>query len=100
MSAAAWNAFVLGALLCITNFYLSFLRYPLHRMRGLPRESYRWSSGIPLVGSLLVAVSLLGLHTLRGMLAAAILLIAVDTGGIHWFVGMMIYQLFYGKRRS
>src|SRR5580658_3637120 len=40
-------AFVSGAILCVTNFYLSFLRYPLHRLRGLPRESYHWDSGIP-----------------------------------------------------
>ena len=97
MSAIAWFAFALGALLCIINFYLSFLRYPLHLLRGLPRESYRWSSGIPLFGSLFVALSLFGLHARPGMLPAALGLIAIDTGGIHWFVGTMIYQSVYGK---
>jgi len=94
----AWIAFALGALLCLTNFYPSFLRYPLHRLRGLPKESYRWVSGFPLLGSLLVALSLFNLHALPGMLPAAIVFIAIDTGGIHWFVGTMIYQSVYGKR--
>ena len=100
MIAIVWIAFALGALLCITNFYLSFLRYPLHRLRGLPRESYRWSSGIPLFGSLLVALSLFGLHAAQGVLPAAMVLIAIDTGGIHWLVGTMIYQSVHGKRNG
>lgn len=99
-SAIAWIAFALGALLCVTNFYLSFLRYPLHRLRRLPRESYRWSSGIPLVGSLLVALSLFRLHAVPGILPAAIALIAVDTGGIHWFIATMVYQSVHRKRRD
>ena len=94
----AWIAFALGALLCLTNFYLPFLRYPLHRLRGLPKESYRWVSGFPLVGSLLVGLALFNLHALPGMLPAAIVLIAIDTGGVHWFFGTMIYQSVYGKR--
>lgn len=42
----AWTAFALGALLCLFNFYLSFLRYPLHRLRGLPEKSFHYASGI------------------------------------------------------
>jgi hypothetical protein len=96
----AWTAFVLGTFLCLTNFYLSVLRYLLHRLRGLPRESYRWVSGIPLFGSLLVALSLLGLYAPPGMLPAAIALIVIDTGGIHWLLGVMIYQSVYGKKQK
>jgi len=96
----SWTAFVVGAFLCITNFYLSFLSYPLHRLRGLPRESYRWNSGIPLFGSLLVGLSLLGLYPLPCMLPAAIALIVIDTGGIHWFVGVMIYQSVFRKNQK
>ncbi len=96
----SWLAFSLGGLVCLTNFYLSFLRYPLHRLRGLPRESYRWVSGIPLFGSLFVGLSLLVLHSLPGILPAAIVLIAIDTGGIHWFVGTTIYHSVYGKKHG
>jgi hypothetical protein len=99
-TSLAWVALVLGAVLCLTNFYLSFLRYPVHRLRGLPRASYRWESGIPLFGSLLVALSLLGLHSLSGILPAAIVLMVIDTGGIHWFAGVMIYQFVHEKRQK
>jgi hypothetical protein len=100
MSVVAWIVFGLGAFLCVTNFYLSFLRYPLHRLRGLSKESYRWVSGFPLVGSLFVGLSLLGLHDLSGMIPVAVVLILIDTGGIHWFVGTMIYQFVYGRKHG
>jgi len=82
------------------NFYLSFLRYPLHRLRGLPKDSYRWVSGFPLFGSLFVALSLIGLHEVSWMIPVAIVLILTDPGGIHWFVGSVIYQLVHEKRRD
>ena len=96
----AWIAFVLGALLCLTNFYLSFLLYPVHRLRGFPRESYRWESGIPVFGSLFVGLSLFGLHSLSAMQPAALLLMVIDTGGIHWFVGIWIYWSLHEKTQK
>ena len=95
-----WILFGLGALLCAINFYLSFLRYPLHRLRGLSKESYHWVSGFPLFGSLFVALSLLGLHDIAWMIPAAVFFMLIDTGGIHWFVGTMIYQFVHEKKRS
>ena len=100
MSVMAWVAFGLGAVLCVTNFYLSFLRYPFHRLRGLSKESYHWVSGFPLVGSVLVALSLFRLHAFPFMLPLAFVLIAVDTGGIHWFAGTMIYHSVYAKKNG
>src|SRR6266496_1875075 len=94
----AWIAFVFGALLCLTNCYLSFLRYPLHRLRGLSRESYRWVSGIPAFGSLIVGLSLFGLHSLPAILPIGIAVMVIDTGGIHWFIGTMLYQSLREKR--
>ena len=93
----AWIAFTLGGLSCLLNFYLSFLRYPLHRLCGRPRESYRWVSGFPIVGSLLVGLSLLKLHALPGLLAPAVVLMVVDTGGLHWFAGSMLSQMILNK---
>ena len=93
-----WLGFAVGGWVCLLNFYLSFLRYPLHRCRGLPEESYRWVSGVPVLGSLFVALSLFELHSLAGMLPVGIGLIAIDTGGIHWFVGSMIHQALHAKK--
>jgi hypothetical protein len=76
----------LGGFVCILNFHLSFLRFFLHRMRGRGRDEYRWVSGFPLVGSLLVAVSLVGLWEEPWLRIAAFGLILIDTGGPHWFL--------------
>lgn len=95
-----WILFGLGALLSVTNLYLSFLRHPLHRLRGLPEESYYRVSGFPLFGSLFIALSLIGLRDIPAMIPVAIVLMLIDTGGIHWFIGSMIYQFVHEKKRS
>ncbi|MHC4718493.1 MAG: hypothetical protein ACYS5V_16095 [Planctomycetota bacterium] len=87
----------LGGLVCCLNFYLSFLRYRVHRMRGGAQESYRWVSGLPVVGSLFVAISLIEFRRPAWLLAIAIVLILIDTGGLHWFAGSMFY---YGVLRK
>ncbi|HEX6885238.1 MAG TPA: hypothetical protein VF530_17825, partial [Planctomycetota bacterium] len=77
------------------NAYLSFLHYPILRARGVSRGDYRHVSGIPLVGSLVVLVALfLGLD--GNLRIAAWTLIALDTGGLHWFVLSLAVQ---GLRR-
>ena len=93
-----WVGFGVGAWVCLLNFYLAFLRYPLHRLRGLSKESYHWVSGVPILGSLFVALSLFELHSLAGMLPIGIGLIAIDTGGIHWFIGSMIHQFLQARK--
>ncbi len=84
----------LGGILCCVNFYHSVLRYPIHRIRGGARDDYRWVSGIPLFGSLLVAVSLVEFWREPWLLWVAVALIVIDTGGLHWFAGTMVYQYF------
>lgn len=89
----AWFGFVLGGIVCAINFYLSFVRFAIHRWRGLQKDSYRWVSGFPMIGSLLVALSLLHFHSMPVMFAIGIGLIAADTGGIHWFIFTIIFHL-------
>jgi len=96
----AWADLLLGASVCLLNFYLSFLRYPLHRLQGRPRESFAGASGIPVLGSLFVGLSLLGLHHVPHMWPIAIALAALDTGGVHWFAGTMVYRWVRGKRQD
>lgn len=83
----------LGGFLCCLNFYLSFLRYPVHRMMGGKKEDYRHASGIPAVGSLFVAISLFEFWHPSWLFALAIVLISIDTGGLHWFVGIMLFRV-------
>ncbi len=85
---------VTGGLICLLNFYLSVLRYPIHRLRGGKKEEYKWASGIPMFGSLMVAISLIKFWQPTWLLITAIVLILIDTGGIHWFSGVMLWQRF------
>jgi hypothetical protein len=94
----AWLALLVGGLVSALNFYLSFCRYALHRLRGGSRESYRWMSGFPLVGSLLVALSIVRFYDAPWILGIALVLIAIDTGGIHWAAGVLIYQIYLRKK--
>jgi hypothetical protein len=96
----SWAALIIGGFVCLLNFLLSLLRYPLHRLRGLSPESFRFQSGLPLIGSILVALSLLGLHSKSAVVPIAIGLIAIDTGGIHWFLGIQIYHACHIKHRG
>ena len=94
----AWLALLGGGLVCALNFYLSFCRHVLHRLRGGSRGSYRWMSGLPLVGSLLVALSIVRFYDAPWILTVALVLIAIDTGGIHWFAGSLIYHTYLRKK--
>ena len=79
-----WILFGFGALFVGLNFYISVLRYPLHRLRGGTSEDFRWVSGTPLIGVLVVpGVALLPASSTMGVTGLALLLL--DFGGLHWF---------------
>ncbi len=84
----------LGGIICCLNFYLSFIRYPVHRLTGKKKEDYRWISGFPF-GYLFVAVSLFEFWRQPWLLALSIIFILIDTGGLHWFFGSMLYHKFF-----
>ena len=88
MTIAGLTLFAIGAFLSLANFYLSFVRYFVHRALGGSKESYRFVSGIPLFGSLLLwaSIPLLPSTTLMWLAAALSL---CDTAGIHWFIGVL-----------
>jgi len=92
MSIFLATLFWLGALICVLNFYLSFLRYPIFLWRGGRKSEYKWTSGAPYIGSLFVLVGMSSLHETRWILIAGLVLILIDTGGLHWFLGSMLYQ--------
>ncbi len=76
----------LGTLITALNFYLSFVRYPLHRLFHKDK-SYKFASGLPLIGSILLWVGAY-IFLSSGTLNYAAFALGVslfDTGGIHWF---------------
>ncbi|HTL52889.1 MAG TPA: hypothetical protein VL860_09970 [Planctomycetota bacterium] len=82
----------LGVLLCCLNFWLSFLRYPIHIWFGGTRDNYKWVSGFPLVGSLLLWVGAALLRAQPAYFWTALVISLFDTGGIHWFLAAMFLE--------
>ncbi len=93
--------FAVGAILCLVNIYTSWLRYPLHRIRGGAPETFRWASGVPVVASLLVMIAWTFWLRHRESLplnVTAWVLALLDTGGVHWFLIVIAADRF--KRRG
>lgn len=80
-----------GAFLCALNFYLSFMRFPLYRLRGRESE-YRHVSGAPVLGSFLVVALLIPRALPTWARIAGLVLAALDTGGLHWFIGVTVWH--------
>ena len=80
-----YSLFVLGGLVSIINFYLNFLRYPIHCIRHGKDAKYQWVSGMPLFGILSV-VGLALLPRSVWLTVLAFLFLCGDVGGIQWFV--------------
>jgi len=88
MLVVAYFLLGLGGLICAINIFLSFI-LPLIKM--LRRRESRTASGFPIVGSFMVVVALVG-HSFPAWLRwMSIVLALLDTGGIHWFLGTLIY---------
>ena len=93
MKVAIWILAGFGGLVTVLNFYLSFVRVPLYRLRH-EGATPRFVSGFPLIGSfaLWMAAALCcasGAWGWAGALAAASLL---DTGGLHWFAVTVLWD--------
>ena len=86
---AIWVAFAFGGLLCLMNFSLP-VRYYYRRWKKLPEK--RYVSPIPLLGSLFVFLTLRAIDGIPIANVLGWILIAIDVGGIHWFIFSMIYH--------
>jgi hypothetical protein len=84
---------VVGALATALNFYLSWVRYPIHRWTHGDKR-FKFVSGAPLIGSLFLwfAAAVFFLGGQSPWAWACLFLSLFDTGGLHWFAIQMIYQ--------
>jgi hypothetical protein len=83
----------------LVNFYLSFLRHPLHRL--LKREA-RYVSGLPLVGTLMLPGAVFLLNGCNRLWAIILAQLILDTGGLLWIalgIGRELWQSFFPKIR-
>jgi hypothetical protein len=89
-----------GTLIACLNFYISFLRYPLHRWRGGTRDDYRWVSGVPMVGSISLWTGAQLLAVRPALAWTALVISFFDTGGIPAFCVTMIYMQIFRPSRD
>ena len=85
------SAFVAGGLVALLNFYLSFVAALLHRLRHGVQPA-RVPSGVPLIGSILLGIVAIALPSGTPTQFVALALLAVDTGGPHWFAVSQVRQ--------
>lgn len=88
MRPACFGVFSFGVVICAVNFYLSYVRYSLNRVFSKKTE-YHFVSGFPILGSFLVVVCLAMSRFPRWALIVGIIAAVLDTGGIHWFIGIV-----------
>ena len=75
---------VLGGFIALLNFYLSFLRYPIHK-RFHSDQPWHYVSGFPLIGTILLMVPTMCIGD-SAWLWLPIAFMLMDTGGPHWFI--------------
>lgn len=97
MTYLIYSLLVFCCCISLLNFYLSFLRNPIHRLLGGAPDDYHWVSGFPVVGSLFIVLSLVLMQTNSWPLWLGIICAALDTGGLHWFGGAMLVMAARGK---
>ena len=78
LAFAAWVASM--------NFYLSFVRPWLYRRRQGSLEGYRFVSGLPIIATTIVVLMLLTNFGARIVAVSALVILALDTGGLPWFL--------------
>lgn len=88
----------LGAWITGINFYLSFIRYPMHRLMQRDKP-YKWISGFPFVGSLFLwlAAVLFWWLDFRHWAFGAVAFSLLDTGGPIWFLITIASEAIKGK---
>ena len=84
-----WAALIplaLGASIASLNLYSSFIRSWIYRFRHHSLEGYRYVSGFPVIGTVLVTLGILAGLGSKPIAAVALLVLTVDTGGLPWFL--------------
>jgi hypothetical protein len=89
MHTFGYLMFAIAAFVGATNFYLSFVRVPIHWWLGW---QCRHISGIPLVGTLFLIAALALLECSALVCIGAVVLCAIDTGGLVWFCLVMCWM--------
>lgn len=99
MQTYAYILLTIAGVITAYNFYLSWIRYPLHQVLRAG-ESFRFVSGLPMIGFVLLCLATLAFINAAGVppYKMIIILAILDTGGP---VGLLLSLLIAaGKRRD
>jgi hypothetical protein len=89
MTGLACGALVLGGLVSLFNVYLSFVRLPLLKASGRPG---RCASPLPGIGTILLLLIAAPQLERPWLVAAALVLGLIDTGGVPWWFAMSMIR--------
>ncbi len=77
---------IAAAIVTVLNFYLSFGRPLMFRLRHGTMDGHRFVSGFPMIGTVLVMLGALFAFGTVGSAAIGVFAILLDTGGSFWFI--------------
>ena len=86
MNILLYFIITIGVLFSALNFYLSVIADKENR-----------ASGIPLLGSLILFITLFFVDNGYSFYII-ITFMLMDTGGIHWFIGVLLWEKFISKK--
>lgn len=99
--ATAWVLIALASMAMAMNLHLSFLRPALYAMRhGKSMNGYKHASGIPLVGSILVAIAVLVAWGNLSVAATSLLILVADTGSVVWLFAALVRDRSFWREPS
>lgn len=75
---------IIGAYLCLLNGYLQWLRPRILRRQGRYAEAAAGTSGVPILGTVLVVLTMPAFGRDPWGWGLAFILVGVDAGGPHW----------------
>jgi len=82
MNIILYFSISIGIFFSILNFYLSFIEKKRNK-----------ASGIPMLGSFILIISLFFINN-NYLFYIIIVSILIDTGGIHWFISIILWEYF------
>lgn len=70
----------------LLNFHLSFVRPWMFKRRHGSFENYQFVSGLPAIGTVVVVLTVIASFGVRLVAFAGLAILAIDTGGLPWFL--------------
>ena len=96
MIYVAYVTFAYGCYVSLINFYFKFLHCPTVCFLGRKADDSKSSSLIPIIGSLLITVSIYSVAGMPWLFWGGVVCAILDTGGVHWLAAMILFMPRHG----